>query len=117
MIFLRCLSSALLIGCLAGCDQPPTQRGLYYWGGEVNVVCPCGSSDCFWVRGDQVILTPLKTFVQKQTHQPYQPVFLTYRGRFLDEPTSGFASNYEGYQFISEVVSVDVRLPEDCQPP
>ncbi len=107
----------LPIALLTACDRLPEQRGLYYWGAEVNVLCPCGSRDCFWVRGDVTVLNPLRTFVQKQTSQPYQPVFLTYRGQQLDEPTSGFAANYEGYQEITEVLSNSIALPGDCQPP
>lgn len=111
------LHFAIVLAITAGCDQTPPQRGLYYWGAEVNVLCPCGSKDCFWVRGDPAVLNPLRTFVQKQISQPYQPVFLFYRGRILDEPTMGFASNYEGYQAVTEVLSVSVSLPQDCPPP
>ena len=107
----------LLLTIVAGCHRPPVQRGLYYWGHEVNVVCPCSSSDCFWVRGESDVLGPLRTYVQKQTTEPYQPVFLTYRGERLNEPTTGFAANYEGYQAIAEVLSVSVELPESCPPP
>jgi hypothetical protein len=111
------LLPVLLAIIAGGCDRPPVQRGLYYWGHEVNVVCPCGSTDCFWVRGEPDVLGPLRTDVQKQITEPYQPVFLTYRGERLNEPTSGFAVNYEGYQAISEVLSVSVGLPENCTPP
>jgi hypothetical protein len=107
----------LLLAIVAGCDRPPTQRGLYYWGHEVNVVCPCGSTDCFWVRGEPAVLATLRTYVQKQATEPYQPVYLVYRGEFLDEPSTGFAANYEGYQAVTEILSVSVTLPEDCPAP
>jgi hypothetical protein len=112
----------LLILCLAaplmGCEKAPAPlRGLYFWGAEVNVVCPCGTELCYWVRGEREILDPLKLYVQKQTSQPYQPVYLTYRGRFLDEAAVGFAANYDGYQVLKEVLSVSVHLPADCPPP
>ena len=113
----RFLISGLLLGYLTGCDREPVQQGLYYWGGEVNVVCPCGSTACFWVRGEPDVLNQLKSFVQRQTSEPYQPVFLTYRGRITDEPRAGFAVNYEGYQSIAEVLTLSVSLPENCPPP
>jgi len=120
-------SFVLLPALTAGCDQPPAQRGLYYWGAEVNVVCPCGvggergaagtGQRCFWVRGDPALLETMQVYVQRNISEPYQPVFLSYRGEFLDEPTVGFAANYEGYQTVTEVLSVSVDLPEDCPPP
>lgn len=78
------------------------------------MVCPCGSGDCYWVRGSSDVLESLKTFVAAQTSQPYQPVFITYQGRILDEPTSGFAADYEGYQLISGIQSISVAIPGDC---
>ena len=108
---------ALLLALSAGCGQTPAQRGLYYWGAEVNVLCPCGGEDCFWVRADTEVLGRLRTFVEQQTDKPYQPVFLSYRGQRLDEPGAGFAAEYEGYLAIAEVVSISVSLPADCPPP
>jgi hypothetical protein len=107
----------LLLPILPACERPAEQRGLYYWGAEVNVVCPCGSRACYWVRGEPAVLNPLRLYLQKKTSEPYQPIYLTYRGHILDEPTSGFAANYEAYQLISEVISRSVTLPEDCPAP
>jgi hypothetical protein len=111
------LFQVLVLLAGSGCDQPPAQKGLYYWGHEVNVVCPCGSSDCYWVRGEKLLLGTLRSYVQKQISQPYQPVYLEYRGRMLDEPRIGYAVNYEGYLEITEVLSLSVALPEHCPSP
>ncbi len=111
------LLALAVLSLATGCDRQPEQRGLYYWGAEVNVVCPCGSRDCYWVRGEPLVLSPLRTYLQKQTSEPYQPVYLTYHGHRVDEPTSGFAANYEGYQAITEVLTVSVTLPADCPRP
>ncbi len=102
-------------GCKA--DQEPAQRGRYYWGGEVNVVCPCGLDLCYWVRADAAVLDPLKQFVQRQTDRPYQPVFITYQGHLLSELAVGFAANYDGLQRIEQVLSISLDLPEDCREP
>ena len=35
----------------------------------------------------------------------------------LEEPTTGFAANYEGYQTVTEILSVSVTLPVYCPAP
>lgn len=102
---------------LGACDRSSLDEGLYYWGAEVNVICPCGTDACYWVRGEPEVLEPLKAYVQKQTSRPYQPVHVVYRGRMLDERKSGFAVNYDGYQTLLEVRSVSTSLPEHCPSP
>ena len=107
----------VVLTALAGCNRQPIEQGLYYYGHEVNVVCPCGSTDCYWLRGEQPLLSQLRLYVQKQTSEPYQPVFLEYRGQRLAEPGTGYAANYEGYLELREILSVSVDLPADCQTP
>lgn len=107
----------LLIPMLCACDTAPAEQGLYYWGAEVNVVCPCGTDACFWVRGEREILDPLKNYVQRQTSRPYQPVYIEYRGRPLDDQPIGFAANYDGYHSLLEIVSVSTTLPDHCPEP
>lgn len=115
--------SVALLGCLGltsmlmGCDAETTLHGRYYWGAEVNVVCPCGTDLCYWVRAEPGLLQPLKNFVQRNSSRPYQPVYLSYRGRILDEPAVGFGASYDGLKQIVEVLSMSVELPEDCPEP
>ena len=116
----RLLLAVLLlmnIACAPSAEHSPVQRGLYYWGHEVNVVCDCSGDDCYWVQGERALLDQLRAFVQAQTTPPYQPVFLTYTGRILDQPTDGFAADYEGYREISTVRTLSADLPEDCPAP
>lgn len=108
--------AAILTG-LAACGDPPAERGLYYYGAEVNVVCPCGTETCFWVRGSPALLDPLKTFVQRNAETPYQPMFLRYRGRLLDDAPVGFAVSYDGLYRIESVLAIEKTLPENCPPP
>lgn len=103
-----------LILLTSGCEPEPVLRARYYWGGEVNVVCPCGTELCYWVRADPEVIQPLKNFVQRQTSRPYQPVYLTYRGRLLSDPAVGFGASYDGHQQIEQVLSVTLELPVDC---
>ncbi len=113
----RLLAGALLLLILPGCSDPPPERGLYYYGAEVNVVCPCGTDTCFWVRGTGALLDPLKAFVQKNAAEPYQPMYLRYRGALLDESPVGFAVSYDGLYRIDSVLEIDSTLPGDCLPP
>ena len=115
--FTRVHLPLLLAVALAGCDRQPVQRGHYYYGHEVNVVCPCGATDCYWLRGEQMLLGQLRLFVQRRTSAPYQPVFLEFRGQRLAEPGTGYAANYEGYLELTEIVSVSEDLPADCPTP
>lgn len=111
----RWLPLSFCLAALAACQPaPPPARALYYWGGEVNVACPCGTSQCFWVRGTPAVLERLRGFVQAETSRPYQPVFLRYRGERLAEPTSGFAADYDGYLRIDRIESLSPTLPDDC---
>ena len=116
---LRSLAALLLPAMLAGCGDSsgPAERGLYYWGGEVNVVCPCGAGSCYWVRGEPAVLNPLKSFVQRRAEKPYQPMFIRYRGSHLDEAPVGFGANYDGLYRIDEVLETTDVLPEDCPAP
>ncbi len=104
-------------GLLSGCEAEEKLHGLYYWGAEVNVVCPCGTDVCYWVRAEPVVLVPLKNFVQRKTGRPYQPVYLTYRGHMVEEAAIGFGASYDGHLQIEEVISLSVELPNDCPEP
>lgn len=112
------IATALLASLLAtGCDGAPPERGIYYWGAEVNAVCPCGSRQCYWVKTGPDIGNRLKGFVQRNTSKPYQGVYLVYRGQLLDEATVGFAANYDGLMAVDEVLGLTVEIPSDCPPP
>jgi hypothetical protein len=105
---------ALATLTLAACGPADAERGRYYWGAEVNVVCPCGARACYWVRAGQDVQSRLSSFVQRQTDSPDQGVYLVYRSHRLDETPVGFAANYDGLIAIDEVLEVSVAVPADC---
>src|SRR5688572_31225307 len=78
--------------------------GRYYWGAEVDSFRPCGQSDSYWVSASSWVQAPLIGLVKTQTEEPYKPVFVKFRGHFLDEVRDGFAAEYDGLIRISEVL-------------
>ena len=90
---------------LGGCeDASPVIQARYYWGAEVNVICPCVGEVCYWVDGSAEVIKPVQHFLQKKIKRPYQPVYLVFRGQLLDEAPVGFGANYDGLIQIDQVV-------------
>ena len=121
------VASALALLMATACDpgQPEPDRGRYYWGAEVRVVCPCGAAPvepdghalCFWTRTDPETQARLKSFVQRHSDSPYQGFYLVYRGQLLDEAPVGFGASYDGLMRIDEIVELSAAVPADCQAP
>lgn len=106
-----------LCSSLAGCEPDDRIEARYYWGAEVNVVCPCALEACYWVKATTETMTPLQHFVQRQARRPYQPVHLIFRGHLLDEAAVGFGANYDGLMQLDTVLSVSADLPDHCAEP
>ena len=99
---------------LAGdCDRIYT--GLYYRGAEVNSFHPCHSESTYWVSASSWVLNPVKSYLQRYTIMPYQPIYLEFRGHLLDEVVDGFAADYDGLIRISEIHHLGVAVPPDCK--
>jgi hypothetical protein len=107
----------LAVFALAGCDTPPVFSGRYYYGGEVDIVCPCSSTLCYWVRAEPDLTKRLHDFAQRHAEAPYQAIYLRWRGRLLDEPRVGFPANYDGLMAVDEVLTQTTSIPEDCPGP
>ena len=89
--------------------------GRYYWGAEVNSFHPCGEATSYWVSASSWVQAPLIELVKTQAKEPYQPVFVKFRGHLLDEVRDGFAADYDGLIRISEILEMSAELPADCQ--
>jgi hypothetical protein len=89
--------------------------GRYYWGAEVDAFHPCGEATSYWVSASSWIQAPLIELVKAGSKQPYQPVFIRFRGHLLDEVRDGFAEDYDGLIRISEILEMRAELPADCQ--
>ena len=114
---MRIAALVLLGAILGGCDRSPAISARYYYGGEVNVVCPCSGGKCYWVRAEPAIGNRLKDFVMRQTGQPYQAVYLRFHGHLLYEPGVGFAANYDGLMSVTEVLTLTTEIPASCPDP
>jgi hypothetical protein len=98
----------------SGSDCDELFSGLYYWGAEVNSFRPCGQAVSYWVSASSWVQAPLNELAKSQSAQPYQPVFVKFRGHLLDEVRDGFAADYDGLIRISEVLEMSAAVPADC---
>ena len=108
----------LVIGLvMSACETPPVLSGRYHYGGEVDIVCPCAATECYWVRADPAVAKQLHDYAQRQARTRYQAMYLRWRGSLLDEPRVGFAANYDGLMRVDEVLTLSVQIPADCPAP
>lgn len=111
--FLAVILMAIPVVTTAGdCDQ--VWRGIYVFGAEVESFRPCGSESVYWAdyawAGSSV-----REFHAKHTTEPYQGIYVEFRGHLLDEEMDGFAVEYDGLIHISEVSTLSARIPSVCQ--
>lgn len=103
-----------LVSCAAStadCDQ--VWRGIYVHGAEVETLRPCGSDTTYWVDYGFAGL-PLKEFHLQHTSEPYEAIYVEFRGHLLYEETDGFAASYDGLIRVSEVLELSSKIPPDC---
>ncbi len=107
-----------VLALAAGCErcEPCEQvyRGIYVWGNEVNVFQPCDDKKSFWVSASTWVQEPLLEFYRSHTSQPYETIYVEFRGMVLDEVVGGFASDHDGLIRISEVLDLSLTVPEEC---
>ena len=89
--------------------------GTYVWGHEVRSFQPCGSDSVFWTSYNWAGLE-LEDFYRAHTQEPYQLIYVKFRGQILDERVDGFARDYDGLIRISEVLEKNIVIPSECAP-
>ena len=96
--------------------QDKIYRGKYIWGNEVHSFMPCNFNNdlAYWVSGDFPIIEMLN-FYKKNFKKAYQPLYVEFRGHFLNEEVDGFATDYDGVIRISEVYFFSFDIPSTCQ--
>ena len=92
-----------------------TWKGAYVRGHEVNEFTPCGSDQSYWASFNWAG-TELVQFYDSKPREPYQPIYVEFRGHLLDEELDGFAAAYDGLIRISEVHVIKDDFPEGCEP-
>ena len=88
-------------------------KGTYVRGHEVDAFQPCGSKQSFWASyswaGQELV-----EFYKSRPRNPYQPIYVEFRGHILNEELDGFAISYDGMIRISEVLLVKDDIPAEC---
>jgi hypothetical protein len=97
----------ILLDACATSAQAEQVRGDYTFGHEVNVLCPQGGSQCFWLgpNSSQAARQRLKEIYQQKNPGLYKPVCVLVEG-VIDSTTTrdGFAADYDGLIDIEAVV-------------
>ena len=89
-------------------------QGTYIWGAEVNSFSPCGTDESFWASYDWAGFK-LVEFYKAHATEPYQSIYVKFRGHFLDEEVNGFAADYDGLVRISEIIEMSDVVPGICE--
>jgi len=95
-------------------DYDTIYKAKYSWGHEVNSVTLCNSKVTYWANfnwaGQEML-----AFYKRHKKQPYQSLYITFRGHLLDEVVDGFAADYAGLMRISEVLDYSFEPIPSCQ--
>lgn len=116
--FLICCLSLVIFTC-GSCtakkiEDDQQYSGIYVWGHEVHEFTPCNQDQTFWVSASAWVVGDLLEHYKADHAEPYQPLYLRFRGGILDEEVDGFASEYDGLIRISEVLEWSATIPTDC---
>ncbi|WOH38325.1 hypothetical protein RI844_03570 [Thalassotalea fonticola] len=96
---------------LANTEQ--VYKGIYTWGPEVHSFKPCDSTTDYWVSFDWAGIEMQRYYKANKTN-PYQAMYIEFRGQILNEKVDGFANDYAGLIRISEVNRYSFELPSKC---
>ncbi len=122
LIWERVALVVFLITSVSGCASASVSgrhslRGIYYWGGEVESVYPCGSNQSFWVIGSERTLQALRAEsmrLSKERGRTFQPVYVEVIAIAEAKAEDGFAADYDGvYRFMS-IKTFSPSVPSDC---
>lgn len=89
-------------------------EGMYVWGPEVESFTLCNSDTSYWVSFGWGGID-MHEYYQKNKKEPYQSMYLKFRGHLLDEIVDGFAEQYDGLIRISEAKAFSFELPSTCK--
>ena len=97
-----------------GSEIEKNYSGTYVFGPEVQSFKPCNEKTNFWVSFDWAGIEMHEFYQQSQT-EPYQAMYIEFRGQVLDEVVDGFAEDYNGLIRISEVRKYTFEVPATCK--
>ena len=102
----------LLVSCAAQ-NHEKTFRGTYSYGHEVQHFTPCNSDDVYWASFDWAGIE-MHEHYKKTPKEPYQSMYIEFRGQVLNEIVDGFAEQTSGLVRISEVNYFTFEVPASC---
>lgn len=119
---MRRVVPAAMACALASCASvgPPSLRGYFTWGHEVESFVACGSTRAYWVVGEASTLDTLRRQAEARIvagDGPYRPVYVEITA--LEEPRAvdGFAADYVGVLRITRLHKVLAVAPASCSTP
>jgi len=117
-MFMRPVTSALvllwLVGTVTGCGSE--MRGVLVLGHEVRSLQPCDDARVFWVHvPDAPLRQQLEADYRRLTTRPYEAVYVELAGEFVDQPSAGFAADYDGTFAVHELRSISRDGVEACR--
>ncbi len=93
------------------CDK--IYKGKYSWGEGVHSFTPCNSNITYWVSFNWAGIE-MHEYYKSNLKNPYQIMYIKFRGHMHDEVLDGFAEEYDGLIHISEVKEYSFELPASC---
>lgn len=104
----------LFLQAALAADYDQIYEGKYAWGPEVQSFTLCNTKTSYWVSFDWAGIE-MQEFYKAHRKEPYQEMYLKFRGHLLDEAVDGFAEDYDGLIRVSEVKEYSFEVPKSCK--
>lgn len=104
-----------VVAMVASAEYDQMYKGLLVWGPEVHTFQPCGQEAAYWVSASSWVIGPVIDYYRLQGSEAYGPIYIEFRGHLLDEILDGFAKDYSGLIRVSQVLSIDAKVPQGCK--
>ncbi|WNC70610.1 hypothetical protein RGQ13_10740 [Thalassotalea psychrophila] len=110
------LISALLLLSSVGnsTESDELYQGIFTWGPEVHSFKTCVDNADYWILVNPEVLK-LKEFYHANQQQPYQGLYIEFKGEEQPKSQQGFAADYSSQITINEVLSYTFELPPICK--
>lgn len=95
-------------------EHERTFKGVYSYGHEVHSFTPCNEKNDYWVSFNWAGIE-MHEFYKEFSQEPYQLMYLEFRGLLLNERVDGFAEQYDGLVRVSEVFNYTFEVPSECR--
>ncbi|MBX9600955.1 MAG: hypothetical protein K2X35_08125 [Bryobacteraceae bacterium] len=95
-------------------SQAELFRGFYVFHSRQNTFQPCGSKDVLWVRARAETLVRLESGYHEHAG-PSGSVYVEMRGFRREKAADGFAAQFAGQFFVTDLMTLRARQPGDCR--